>query len=781
MDIRNRKEEEQIASSSVRRRYAIGIASLSFIVLCAVFAVRRQNPPGAQSAAAPGGEFASGRAMKHIKEIAVRPHPVGSAEHSTVRDYILKELAGLGVNPETQRSLVVTQQRGGSYGSAVVQNLIGRLAGVDGKQAVLLTCHYDSAPTSPGASDDGSGVAALLEVLRALKSGPPLKNDLLFLFTDAEEIGMLGARAFMDEHPSAREVAVVMNFEARGIGGPAIMFETSEGNGWLIKELAESVPHPVANSLTYDLYKLLPNATDLTIFKNGGLRGLNFAYIKGVSSYHTVRDSYDNLDERSLQHHGSYALALARRFGNQTDWPEPGGNAVYFDLFSFVLVFYSGRLVLPLMMLGLVFFAGVVILGFRMGRLTIRGVSFGILVFPSNVIAVGAVMMIAWLTIQNVVSNPMGGRYNGGLYATGFLLLTIGITAATLHWVSRKTRLENLIVGALFWWAVLTVWICLVVPGGSYLLTWPLILMALALGVVFIVRAEIASTKSLAVLTAPALSGVILIAPLISLMILGFGLGVIGLLMALVVLLLALHYAHLNLLIESRPWMLPAISGVLGICLIGAALLMADVSAGHPKKNHIVYVLNTDTHKALWASADENPDEWTSQFFSSGAVKANLAEYFPWGSGAFLKGEAPVLPLSPPEIEVLNDQTEGGRRALLLRIRSPRKAPAMAVYWRRELEVAELAVNGKRATKPLSAVTGASDEYRRFYYVGLPEEGIELKMELKTSAPLELKLEDWSYGLPQIPSRPFTARPDYLIAAPYPYSDCSVVMRSITF
>src|SRR5262245_12501236 len=228
MDIRKGWEEEQIASSSVRRRYAIGIAYLAFIVLCAVFAVQRQNPPGAQSAAAPGGEFASGRAMKHIKEIAVRPHPVGSAEHSTVRDYILKELAGLGVNPETQRSLVVTQQRGGSYGSAVIQNLIGRLAGVDGKQAGLLACHYDSAPTSPGASDDGSGVAALLEVLRALKSGPPLKNDLLFLFTDAEEIGMLGARAFMDEHPSAREVAVVMNFEARGIGGPAIMFETSE-------------------------------------------------------------------------------------------------------------------------------------------------------------------------------------------------------------------------------------------------------------------------------------------------------------------------------------------------------------------------------------------------------------------------------------------------------------------------------------------------------------------------------------------------------------------------
>jgi Peptidase family M28 len=762
-------------------RYLTGVISLTLIILCAVFAIRRQDPPEARPASATAVEFASGRAMKHIKEIAKNTHPIGSVAHAEVRDYILKELTGLGLNPEVQRSLVVNQQRGGSYGSTVVANIIGRMTGIDSRRAILLACHYDSVPTGLGASDDGSGVAALLEVIRALKSDSRLKNDLVFLFTDAEEIGMLGAKAFMDEHPLARQIGVALNFEARGIGGPSIMFETSDGNDWLIREFAKAAPQPVANSLTYDLYKLLPNATDMTIFKNAGLQGFNFAYIAGVSSYHTVRDSYDNIDERSLQHHGSYALSLARHFGNLSDWPEPAGNAVYFDLFSSVLVFYSGKLVLPLMTLGLLCFAGLIVLGLRMQRLTIRGLAFGILVFFLNAIGVGVLLMIAWFVIQNSSSNPMTGSYHSSLYVTGFLLLTVALSGTMLSWLSRKTKIENVTVGALFWWAISMLLLCLYVPGGSYLFTWPLLLMVLVLGVIFLLKEEMTSMKSLAILTLPSLSGVILIAPLIRLMVTGFGMGVVGMLMILVVFLLALHHAHLKLLIEAKPWLLTSVLGTLGFCFIGAAILITDVSIKQPKRDHIVYTLNSDTGRAIWASADERPDEWTSQFYSSGAEKASLAEYFPWGEGSFLKAEAPPLSLSPPEIILLSDKAEGGLRTLRFKIRSLRKAPALAIYWKQELVVEGLAVNEKRVVKQFPVVSDSSSRYRKFYYVGLPGDGIELSLAIKTSDPLELKLEDWSYGLPETPSQSFSARPDYIFAAPYPYSDCTVVMRSVKF
>jgi len=102
----------------------------------------------------------------------------------------------------------------------------------------MLVAHYDTVSRSPGAADDGAAVAALLETLRALNAGPPLRNDLIVLITDGEEPGMLGARAFVAEHPWLRDVGVVCNFEARGTRGPSIMFETSSDNGRLIREFA---------------------------------------------------------------------------------------------------------------------------------------------------------------------------------------------------------------------------------------------------------------------------------------------------------------------------------------------------------------------------------------------------------------------------------------------------------------------------------------------------------------------------------------------------------------
>ena len=772
--------KERATSSSVGN-YSIAVASFIFTILCGLFAIHRLNPPTAQSASAPVSEFASGRAMEHLKRIAKKPHPIGSAEHSAVKDYILKELSSLGLSPEVQRSLVLNRQRGGSYVAASVQNIIGRIEGIDSKQAVLLSCHYDSVPTGPGASDDGASVAALLEVIRSLKTSSPQKNDTLILFTDGEEVGMFGAKAFMDEHPYAKDVAVALNFEARGVNGPSIMFETSEGNEWLIRQFAEAAQRPVANSLTYDIYKLLPSDTDLTIFKNGGLRGLNFAYISGLSYYHTSRDSYENIDERSLQHQGSQALTLARHFAGVSNWPARASNAVYFDILSSVFVAYSERMVLPFMTFGLALFIGLVILGFRMKRLTLRGISFGIFGFLLNVICVVALLMITWQSMQSLSSNPLAANHNSNLYTVGFLALTIALTTTLFIWLRKKTRIENLIVGALFWWGVLMILVCLRVPGGSYLITWPFLFMLLAVGMVFFLNEAMTSTKSIIILTLPALSGVILIAPLMRLMTAGLGMQALWILMALAVFLLALQIAHLNLLISVENWRVPLASGLLGLCFVVAGILMNDVSINQPKLDHIFYALNADTGKAIWGSADQHPDEWTSQFFSSGAERASLAEHLPWVRGTFLKGDAPLLPLTPPSVVVLDDKRIDGLRTLRVRVTSPRRAPAMAIYWKRELELESLAVNGKRVVEENFDSARNPVGFRRFSYFGPSEEGIELSLEIKSSDPVELKVEDRSYGLPEIPDKPYKGRPDYIVASPFQYSDCTVVTKSVRF
>jgi hypothetical protein len=383
--------------------------------------------------------------------------------------------------------------------------------------------------------------------------------------------------------------------------------------------------------------------------------------------------------------------------------------------------------------------------------------------------------------IQSRSSSPTAGDHIINQYAIGFLLLTVAVSGALLVWFNKKTRLENLTVGGLIWWAVLMVLICLYAPGGSYLFTWPLLLAVLAMGVVLIAREKITSVTSIIILTIPALSSVILIAPLIRLMVAGFGLNLAWALMTFVVFQLALLNAHLRLLIAFKKWLLPAASALVGLCFIGAGLLSSGVSVDHPKMNHLFYALNADTGKAIWGSVDQGPDEWTSQYFSSGAERAGLADYLSVGQGPLLKADAPALTLAPPSVVMLEDKSEGGLRRLRLRVTSPRRASGLSIFWKQELELKALAVNGKRTEEENIDATRDPGGYRRFSYYGLPEEGIELSLEVRSSNPIGLKIEEWSYGLPEIPGRLYPGRPDHIIASPMPYGDCTVVTKSVTF
>ena len=167
--------------------------------------------------------------MHDVEAIAVRPHAMGMPDHDRVRDYIMSRLVALGLKPQLQTTTAV----GTRYQEAGrVQNILAWMPGASttGK-AVLLVVHYDGVEAGPAAADDGAGCAALLETLRALRARKePLAHDVIALFTDGEEAGLLGAAAFVREHPWAKDVAFIMNFEARGTTGRSYMFETGQGN-----------------------------------------------------------------------------------------------------------------------------------------------------------------------------------------------------------------------------------------------------------------------------------------------------------------------------------------------------------------------------------------------------------------------------------------------------------------------------------------------------------------------------------------------------------------------
>ncbi len=262
------------------------LRAIALLVLVIALVAHASRPPSPVPATAPAMDFSAERAMIHVRAIAQRPHPIGSEDAARARAYVIAQLTALGIASEVQEATAV----GTRYQEAGrVHNVIARMPGTHpGGPAVMLMAHTDGVPAGPAASDDGSGVAVLLETLRALRAGPPLAHDVIALFTDGEEAGLLGAAAFVREHRWAKDVAATLNFEARGTTGRAFMFETGPGNLDIVRVLA-GAPDVAGTSLMVTVYRTLPNDTDLSELALLGKPALNFAFADGVERYHTTR------------------------------------------------------------------------------------------------------------------------------------------------------------------------------------------------------------------------------------------------------------------------------------------------------------------------------------------------------------------------------------------------------------------------------------------------------------------------------------------------------------
>ena len=156
-------------------------------------------------------------------------------------------------------------------------------------------------------------------------------------------------------------------------------------NGWVIREFAKAAPYPFGTSGDAAVYKLSGGNTDLTVFMDAGWAGLNIAYAEGITHYHTRLDTVGELDERSLQHLGSYVLALTRHFGDADLDHTKAPEEVYFNLLGSV-IHYPQRWAIPLTAFVALLFAGVVALGLRRKQLLPGGIALGSLALLVSVI-----------------------------------------------------------------------------------------------------------------------------------------------------------------------------------------------------------------------------------------------------------------------------------------------------------------------------------------------------------------------------------------------------------
>src|SRR5215212_708619 len=745
---------------AVKHRWIGVVVALALGALAAV-SLLALEPPDPLPASAPASEFSAERAFSHVEQIAERPHPVGSPANAEVRNYLVGQLEDLGLRPTVQQA-TSARTKEGTASIARVQNIHAQIPGSSPTGHVLLVAHYDSVPRGLGAADDGAGVAAILEIVRAIISGSQPRNDIDIVFTDAEEPWLLGAQAFVRDERLDPRRSVVLNLEARGTSGPALMFQSSSDNASVIPALA-SVQRPITSSGWEACYQLLPGDTDFTVFRNAGFAGMNFAFFDRSARYHTPEDSPANLDHASLQHMGSAVLATARHFAGQDLGAPRGGSLTYFTVPG-ELVHYPQGLAVPLAVLAAVVFAATLLYA-RRHNVQARGVGWAAASFLALLVVTMALGIGTWQMLR--LLNPGYGSFHTGdtyrpeWYAAGLLALTAALTVAWYLMMRRRRAPEELILATWAWFVVLAILTAAFVPWAAYLFTWTPLVGSLFLAAALRWGGEEPTWRYLA-LSAAAVPAVALLVPLVDLL-LSIGLAFASGPMFMAVLVLVTVLPVMDLLALRRAWLVPVAIAVVGLALITAGLRIDTFDDEHPRQTRLVYALDADQEQAWWLSADPDPAPWTDRYVDTERVQDD--DLFPDSpslslSSRYYSGPASVARIEPPDVTVRRSERNDETRELRLRI-TPAEASRLALYAdTRSHTVTAATVDGINVEEVPGQREDTDPSRWGFVFHGVPPEGIEVTLEVRGEGPLPLRVIGYRDGLPQVPE--LTPRPDDL-------------------
>ena len=750
-------------------RAGAALAAVVLLVLVGLVAVQSVRPPAAAGTGAPAAGFSAGRAFEQVRTIGAEPHVAGSAPADAVREHLLITLRGLGLTPEVQDTVSVQGSQlsssAGGIGLARVRNVVALLPGTAPTGRIFLVAHYDSAQVSPGGNDDGAGTAAILETARALTTGPRLRNDVVLVLTDAEEACLCGAKAFVDQHPLARDGGVVLNLEARGSSGPAIMFETAAGNAGLTGVYA-TAPKPVGTSFAVEVYRLLPNDTDFTPFLRAGFTGFNSAYIDGSALYHAPTDTPAAMNQDSLQHLGGNVLALTRELGGR-DLPalRSAGDATYFPVPG-GLVAYPGGLTWPLAALALVAVLALAWLVRRRGLTSGPRLTAGFLsaLVPVLVAPVAAQLLWAMLKlIRPGYAEQLIDPYRPLWYRLAIVALTAAIVFAWFALLRRRLTPAALAVGGLGWLAVLGVVLAAFAPGGSYLAALPALAAALAGIAAVLLRgwwSVLAVTVGAAVAVVVLLPTVVMFFPALGLALGGAGaLFTALLLLALAPVVDLLHPAAggrrgLVALRARRLGAAPTLLAVLTtVACLATGLAVDRFDAAHPAPTHLMYALDTDTGQARWLSEENKPQQWTGQYVRGD--RAPVLDTLPaFGPEELLTGPAQPASLPAPALTPVTDTTAGSLRTVTFRLTPQRRARLVTMHVNAEATVTKATVGGREV--PPDRAAGGPWGFG-FVFHAPPPDGVAVTLTVPAGIPVKLRVMDASDGLASVPG--FRARP----------------------
>jgi len=743
------------------RAIAIALAVIIFIIGWVSF--KLMEPPAVVPASEGSNRFSAERAMTFLNEIAKEPHAGGTPAHSVVRDYILGYCRQMGLETELMDATgLVAYPLSITAGRA--QNILARMKGSQPGKTILVMSHYDSQPNTPGASDDGIGVAAMMESIRLLKSQPQPVNDILFLFTDLEECGLLGAEAFVNQYEELDSIALLMNLEARGNSGVGFTFEFSKLNGWMMREYKKAVDRPFANSFAYEIYKLMPNDTDFSMFRDTNITGFNTALIYGYAYYHSMIDRVENLDPRSLQHMGDILFQSLQHFGKISLDNTKDSDMVFFSPIGSLMVLYPLSWDIPLMGFAFFLWFFLVILGHKRRRIKVSslfaGMGLFICFFVLSALLVYGLAKLILIVYPHYTNFYSDNFYNATDYfwsvAGAVLLCFVGL----FKYASSKDSLVSVMLGTLFMLLVIMVGIKVNLNTGAYLIYYPVIVMLVVYVALFnwnITRKDSPVTYGLSQLLVitPALA---LWLPVAYTIYVAFS--------------LAMPLGAVLLLVFCGPFLLPTLVfmnslGRFGVWIFPLGLIITGLVMGHlnskytdryPLQTELMYAHDLDSNSSYWISTQENLDPWLMNYFK-GKGKEEFDEFYPERGDIFWKNEAPSQPFQKGKIEVLNDSLVEMRRHLTLRISPDSTSRGFRIYFFNNVMPVKL---NERPIE-VSLVT----ELKFIQFEAPTAGGTVIELEMLPDQPLDISIIEQRSGLPPgllttpLPEN-FIHRPDYI-------------------
>ncbi len=762
---------------------------------------RTTTLPASLPKSAPADAFSAERAMDDVRAIAVRPHPIGSAEIEQTRTYLMSRMQALGLDPQirTQTAITTHPHFKDLALAGRVRNVVGELKGSDpALPAVLVMAHYDTVPHSPGAGDDTSGVAVSLEIARALKASGGLKRSVIFLMTDGEEAGLLGASAFFHDDPLRKRVGLAINLEARGDNGRTQMFQTSPNSRGLIEVYRQVVQSPSADSLTATLYKRMPNDTDLTIPLSKGYAGLNFAFAGNQMAYHTPVSTPESLNPGSLQHMGDQVLPTVRAFAQAGTLPKAIDEMVYADLLGLTFLSYPAWFgwLLALVAVGTAF--GALGLGIARRRIgwgeAARGAGGLLALLLGIATALLVELRLASFLLKDVASPyaliaqfdwllVAAGRIAGGagvlllraaadgkrraaalwLLAAGLLCgvlgsfslvaMAVGLVAALLAFVSfgRPAGLAGFVAGAVALLALLTAVLQVVLPNGAHALVWPLLPLA-GISALLVLAPEraarpgawiaigVAAALLIGLMAIQAYGFFVLLGPMLPMIVTPFvALGLLGL-------------APLFWSLRGSAWAGAAVLAA-GIALCAFTGIRGRTpTPATPELVQAFYLTDLDKRTSYWVTTKLDPAGWTKSVLEQDGGTARRQPMEPMFKEPPLAARARPVAFARPMLD-LAIAGEGTARRIGLRVANANGGRYLQIFLKSSVDMTGVTLEGRPLPGKLSA-----GKWSQFPFYASGTDPVTVTMAVPgVRGQLEVELIEVRDGWPagaKVPARP---------------------------